>query len=422
MSDLSPQEILLETAKKDNTQLTLLGQPGFAATLIKCQGPMKKYNGQQCKPKPVANGAYDVELEYEGQKVSLQLPAKSIEVIVDFVELEEMAALDQGKGSKKKGHFSGNNRGNAKIAVETMVTNVKKAIEALTEKGEKLEDVFARFDENGNGELDQNEFLAGCLMLSVSISKTEIEMIWPVLIAPAVSGQIKIERFKAFVEGSASSRERGKKLSGADAALSRRASASKDRLLLQSQANGRASRIRRASVSVGIRDTVKVYCDKNKVTPEEMFKTLDDDGTGVISKKELLEALKKLKFAVTPEDLTDIWPMLNADGGRQITAKEWAAFVDGRTPSPKRSSMRKRAQTEGGAGAGGHVGEIRRLSQQRQRSPSKVGGQAVTTSVSEINMRKTGGGSGSSLPGMMAEARRASAGGGGTKSPKNVKK
>merc|ERR1711865_617088 len=110
-----------------------------------------------------------------------------------------------------------------------------------------------------------------------------------------------------------------------------------------------------------------------------MFKKLDDDGTGVISKKELFEALKKLKFEGTEQDLSDIWPMLNADGGRQITGKEWAAFIDGRTPSPKNKDMRKRSQSEK---SGGHVGEMRKLSMSQQRKSSLNKGGSVTTSVS----------------------------------------
>ena len=68
---------------------------------------------------------------------------------------------------------------------------------------------------------------------------------------------------------------------------------------------------------------------KEKLTPIEMFKKLDDDGTGLISKTELVEALIKLKFKVTMADMEDIWPMLNADGGMQITAKEWDTFIEG---------------------------------------------------------------------------------------------
>lgn len=160
--------------------------------------------------------------------------------------------------------------------------------------------MFKRFDENGNGELDINEFLAGCIMLKVNLTKAEAEMIWPV-ITMGKGGQVKINRFIEFVEKATTRRKSTKNLSGTYAALERKASAAQDRLMLQAQAGGRESRIRRASVSVGIRESVKRYCQKNNVTAEAMFAQLDDDGTGVINQKELFDELTDLKFIVTKQ-------------------------------------------------------------------------------------------------------------------------
>jgi hypothetical protein len=133
-------------------------------------------------------------------------------------------------------------------------------------------------------------------MLKVPISKAEMELVWPV-ITLGKGGQVSIEKFVDFAKKPAANRRAS---NGTAAALERKQSRRQSNsLMLQAQSTGRASRIRRASVSVGIREAVKAYLAKHSVSPPEMFKQLDDDSTGVISKKELHEALLKLKFSVS---------------------------------------------------------------------------------------------------------------------------
>lgn len=79
------------------------------------------------KPQEIKPGQFEVKFEFKGEKVNLVLPGKCFQVVVDFVALEELESAQQE--TKKKGnHFQGNNRGNAKIAVDTMVKQVILAI------------------------------------------------------------------------------------------------------------------------------------------------------------------------------------------------------------------------------------------------------------------------------------------------------
>lgn len=121
---------------------------------------------------------------------------------------------------------------------------------------------------------------------------------------------------------------------------------------------------------VGIREAIKTYCTKHTLTPCEMFELLDDDKTGVISKQELQQNLEKLQLKVTEKQMADIWPMINVDGGRQITVQEFEVFLEGRVvkagskPDPKLAAIRRRSLTCDGSEAGA----VRRLSQQAQQA------------------------------------------------------
>jgi Ca2+-binding EF-hand superfamily protein len=409
-----PQELLLENAKSSGDPLTLLGEAGFAAKLCNLEGTLGKYVGTFVRPKLIKPGQYEVGVtDPNGKKMLIVIPGKSLEVVVDFETLEELASSDQSKKSSGN-HFSGNNRGNVKITIDNLCMEIRKAIKkAVKVKGADgktttVQEIFGRFDENGNGVLDSREFLNGCVMLKVNIAKEEVDLVWPVL-TMGKGGEIGVERFLKFVE---SSTVGGRRASG-----SKEAGRTREVLMMQAQQQGRAARIRRASVSVGVRETVKAYCMKEKISATEMFSKLDDDGTGLISKSELVSALKKLKFKVEMQDMEDIWPLLNADGGMQITAKEWDAFIEGRqTAGPPKAGGQRRSVAGGGrrtsaGGGSAHVNAVRKLSQAAVKDAARAKTIHETTSSIALpgseNRRGSAAGRRTSNAGSMPDVKNA---------------
>jgi len=393
-----PQELLLENAMASGDPLSLIGEVGFAAKLQKLEGSLGKYVGTFVRPKLIKPGQYEVGVtDPNGKKMLIVIPGKSLEVVVDFETLEELASNDQSKKTHGN-HFSGHNRGNVKITIDNLCMEIRKAVKKATTgaNASTVQEIFGRFDENGNGVLDSREFLNGCQMLKVNISKEEVALVWPVL-TMGKGGEIGVEKFLKFVE---SSTVGGRRASG-----SKEAGRTREVLMMQAQQQGRAARIRRASVSVGVRETVKAYCMKNKFTATEMFTQLDDDGTGLISKTELCAALKKLKFKVEMQDMEDIWPLLNADGGMQITAKEWDAFIEGRvTPASvpaagRRPSVAGRGSVAGGGrrtSQGGAINAVRKLSQAAvaEAGRAKTIHQTTSTIALPGSRRQSNGGAG----------------------------
>ena len=204
-----PQEQLLENAKASGDPerpLALLEEVGYAAKLQKLQGSLKKHEGTFVYPKKLKPGQYEVKItDTGGKQMAIVIPGKSLDVVVDFEKLEELATANTKKGAKGSGnHFAGHNRGNVKITVDNLCAQVKKAIKKATkEKGKdgkqvSVAEIFKRFDENGNGVLDQREFLNGCHMLKVQISKEEVKLVWPVL-TMGTTEEVSTEKFLKFV-------------------------------------------------------------------------------------------------------------------------------------------------------------------------------------------------------------------------------
>ena len=115
-----PQEQLLENAKASGDPerpLALLEEVGYAAKLQKLQGSLKKHEGTFVYPKKLKPGQYEVKItDPSGKQMAIVIPGKSLDVVVDFEKLEELATQSTKKGGKGSGnHFAGHNRGNVKI-------------------------------------------------------------------------------------------------------------------------------------------------------------------------------------------------------------------------------------------------------------------------------------------------------------------
>ena len=80
--------------------------------------------------------------------------------------------------------MNGMNRSNVKIAISSLSSQIRKAIRKSTKanNGDHLAAVktmFACFDANADGQIDQEEFLNRCHDFGVSISSKEVELVWP---------------------------------------------------------------------------------------------------------------------------------------------------------------------------------------------------------------------------------------------------
>jgi len=204
--------------------------------LKELKGALQKYNDEVVPIKKMADGKTWVVSIAPGMELSMN--AEQLDKISDPFEDASIKRKSMKKNFKTN-KMSGGNRSNVKFAMEAVGSEVRRQIHAIAkERASKnnlwQQQLFTEFDKDGNGTIDKTEFAFFLSGLGVSISKTELELIWGLFDRDG-SGGIDYAEFLEIVKpdsqpqyhspefiremGAMSKKERQKRISCASAKL-----------------------------------------------------------------------------------------------------------------------------------------------------------------------------------------------------------
>jgi hypothetical protein len=170
----------------DEVFVKRLRKRGNLGKLKALVAPATRYNGMTFHDfVPMAAGKFLVKNPGTEEGLQLMVRRQNIAVAIDYkergiMETEKMKQATQQGAST----MNGMNRSNVKIAISSLSSQIRKAIRKSTKanNGDHLaamKTMFACFDANADGQIDQEEFLNRCHDFGVSISSKEVELVWP---------------------------------------------------------------------------------------------------------------------------------------------------------------------------------------------------------------------------------------------------
>jgi Ca2+-binding EF-hand superfamily protein len=339
------QSVLVADERRANERvfpIYFLGQPGFQAKLKGLTGPLTKFNGHLTFPeKNESTGMYTTEIL--GLNVILDLKPDQFDVVKDFNP--DLSAAKKKK-AKRKVSVAGEqlvlqNRTSVKASIEKLVSQIRLRAGDDPNDSKSPIEMFQAFAALSEGELNQSSFLGACTKLGVTITRKEVELIWPVLDADGSgsvfklsfrllprsfhllprSGAIEVDEFEAFLRQAKFSEnyaERQEMIH--EATIQQR----KTRIQLRSDYTSMIS-----GKSTVFRDWLHNYKKQHHSSNEDLFRVFDFTGEGLLSLGELAVGLDKLGFDADEDELKLVWPILTRRGETDMTMEDWVKFMTG---------------------------------------------------------------------------------------------
>ena len=180
---------MLETKAFNGDNIQGLLQGGrFVIRLTGLVGLCKQFNGTAVLPEKCKDGggSYTVDV---GEKIQMVVTSDRLMVEADPDFLQKRVK------ETKSNVASGNNRASVKLAMGSMLTSIRRELTArMAESNETINDVFAKYDTDGSGDLDLYEFEDTLQSLGLRPRTDEIEMVFKSLDTDK-SGGLSIDEF-----------------------------------------------------------------------------------------------------------------------------------------------------------------------------------------------------------------------------------
>jgi CRP-like cAMP-binding protein len=185
--------------KNESNKSQIIGRNGYKTVIHSLPAYLAEFNNKVVYPKRLKDrsSAGDLQWEVELQKDKLVVVVGEDKM---DVQLDTAAVFTPSAVKKKQGQL--NNHSSVKWALQDVCAQLRTAILQTIQEGSiKVQTIFAQFDTDGNGVLDQNEVLAGCRYLGIDVTLSEIEAIWPIIDSSG-DGWVQCNEFVNFVEKS----------------------------------------------------------------------------------------------------------------------------------------------------------------------------------------------------------------------------
>jgi Ca2+-binding EF-hand superfamily protein len=322
-----------DTKAGDQSFVDRLENRGNCGKLVGLPNQMAKYNGlTSTQFESLAAGRFLVHLP--GKDLQIVVRQRNIEVVPDYKEQGRMEMENAKRATRLKkqgGGTNGSNRSNVRLAISSLSSEIRKALrEAAKSKGGDavagIKSLFAAFDVNSDSQIDKAEFQNGCRDFGVSISTTEVDLIWPIFDLDN-SGHVSFTEMLDFMK------DRGRK-----GATQREKQDSEVREIIATKAL-RRRRIKAKSqyrsvlqdLKRNIKHIIRAHMAKNTMTAGEIFDLFDANKGESIDKGEFMKGLSRISptqiFGEEPVDL--IWPVIcGKQGLLQISRQQWSTYIE----------------------------------------------------------------------------------------------
>jgi len=207
-----------------------------------------------------------------------------------------------------------------RTTVEFLTSKIRTAIEKHKniDGGEGIAKIFKEFDGDNSGALDRKEFYLGINSLGITVSRGEIEQLWPILDADN-SGKLDLQEFFAFAAEGSNRRNSYIQLRE-----------KRDKSCVTIGRKIRSKKIKSSSNLAKVLETcalrLKQVVDASDKSSRQWFDAFDEDGAGSLDQLELFNGFKHCGMEMAQEELQLIWPAL-CNESNIMTYKAWEQFL-----------------------------------------------------------------------------------------------
>jgi Ca2+-binding EF-hand superfamily protein len=232
-------------------------------------------------------------------------------VFKDFVKAVEKKS--SGGGSSKKGK-----RGRRIYDDDdTISKKLKKELKRLTKSNRGpplMRTVFEEMDENGNGTIDESELKKGMQQMGFELDRKEIKEVMSKFDENG-RGEIKFEDFVYFLQGEDGRDDDSDGGGGSDEEVDECIEALRKEFKRITKSRNGPPRIR------------------------AVFEEIDDNGDGVVSKREFRKALDEMGFRFSESQIKKIMKKIDFDNDGGCSHEEFEALCEGKNKKGKKSKV-----------------------------------------------------------------------------------
>ena len=199
--------------------------------------------------------------------------------------------------------------------------------DALARSASRVIDLFRQWDEDGSGEIDKAEFRQAIRAMGFDFiaGDNEIDMIFDDFDIDG-SGKLDYKELNKQLRQGAGSALDPSLAPGAAGEIS---TTSTNRHKLRRRAPGetkKGSSLVKGSIdpdsNVPIQEQLRTLLTENAVRVIDLFREWDDDGNGLVDKKEFRKAVSALGFQASKEDINAVFDAIDIDGGGTLEYSE----------------------------------------------------------------------------------------------------
>ncbi|KAJ1448797.1 hypothetical protein M885DRAFT_449791, partial [Pelagophyceae sp. CCMP2097] len=239
----------------------------------------------------ISRGELDAELD----RLGVRLTARELDDVLARFDRDGDGRVDYDEFSR----FAET----AKPGEDAILDRLRALVRRALGDGLSLGDCFKHFDRDGSGDLDELEFERGLKKLGVSVTSIEVAHLMDEF-ASRRSGCIRYEDFSQAVSPAGESEPEG--------------------FVKFAAGDGDASNALRT-----LRREVDRFSRSRNFSLRGAFADLDRDGSGRVSGREFKRELSRLGFEVSAAELDDLVMRFDADGDGLISYEEFVRLAEG---------------------------------------------------------------------------------------------
>jgi Ca2+-binding EF-hand superfamily protein len=315
-----------QTERLADTQAWCTLDEAKAVIPVSLKGPLAKYNGRLLREwaevpssprKSASQRQYNLFFVDRdgGDKVEVVVPASALRgTKIAAAERKDGWAREQEKFEKQ---FSGSLALNNRSSVQVAVSHILSQMERKLQSKKAITDFFAGSD---GEELDKPEFLRAMLVHGIQVTPRDVDLIFPLVDADG-NGTVSIPEFVDYFQNHQGSQRNQQ----AHLATKKQR---QTRIQKKTQLQKHLKRI-----SEYLRAALVAHLEAHKLSADQLFERIDDDGSNTIDRMELTIALQALQINMTQRDVNIVWPLFTLDLFGNIGRKQWLRFIHGRDVS-----------------------------------------------------------------------------------------
>ena len=250
------------------------------------------------------------------------------DVLDDDDDDEDDSSEEEGdeKGKKKKSTKKKSKKESSGVKISSLMKKLKAKLQKAEEKGVSGKRSFEFFDKDGNGYVDEKEFMLGVKkLMKVVLTKKETTALMDKF-GGKKNGRIKYDE---FLKGLKLSDEESESESESESEDS--ASDSEEETTKSARKKGKKSSKRSKSSDGDVakmvrKEIVRLSRQDKKPKLKSVFKTFDKNGNGKLSLREFKRALTKMEFKFSTSQVEKLTERLDEDGDGEISWKEFERF------------------------------------------------------------------------------------------------